>query len=364
MGGTVVTYYSADAGARPLHEREAHEVAGRRLAALRGACFAGEFHASHAYPPPLYVVACDTLVGPQAASALGIASERDLFGGIVPHAFVATKAITHPLLAPDAAAPAGWSARFAEEVREVVPAGYTVFDPADGRTAARILLANGPVRLKSTTSSGGHRQRVIRTADEMDAQFAALDAAQIGRDGLVLEQQLENVRTFSVGQVSLDDLTISYIGVQTLTSNNAGRTTYGGSDLTFLRGDMTSLLDAGFARAVAEPVAQALRYDRSAFRCYAGLRASRRNYDVIVGTAADGTPAGGVLEQSWRIGGATPAEIAALEAFRAEPGRHVLRAASVERYGEGIEVPPGATIYFRGCDDRLGPMIKYARIEP
>ena len=54
----------------------------------------------------------DTLVGLEAARALGVNSEHDLFGGVVPHAFVATKVITHPLVRPRAPAPAGWAHGF------------------------------------------------------------------------------------------------------------------------------------------------------------------------------------------------------------------------------------------------------------
>ena len=43
--------------------------------------------------------------------------------------------------------------------------------------------------------------------------------------------------------------------------------------------------------------------------------ASRRNYDVVAGLDARGQRRCGVLEQSWRVGGASPAELVALAAF-------------------------------------------------
>jgi hypothetical protein len=364
VAGSVVTLRSAEAGTTPMHEIKTHEEVGRRLARLRGSSFEGEFDPSRAYRMPMYFVLCDTLVGSKAASDLGIAGERDIYGGIVPHAFVATKAITHPLVDSKAAAPHGWSADFAEQVRGVVPAGLTAFDPDDAMRAARILLARGPVRCKPATSTGGHGQRVIRDIAAIEQHLAALDAAEIRRHGLVVEEQVENARTWSVGQVMLDDLTVSYFGIQTTTNNNDGRPAYGGSSLVFHRGRMASLRGPDIPREMATPITQALRYDDLAFRCYAGLLASRRNYDVIAGTDARGAVSGGVLEQSWRVGGATPAEIAALEAFRAAPERRVVRASSVERYGTDIVIPADAVVYFHGCDNRLGPMVKYARIEP
>ena len=72
-----------------------------------------------------------------------------------------------------------------------------------------------------------------------------------------------------------------------------------------------------------------------------------------------------MLEQSWRIGGASGAEIAALEAFRASPELRVARASTVEVYGEGATPPPpDAIVYFRGTDEQVGPITKYALVEP
>src|SRR5918994_1270444 len=86
-------------------------------AGLKGFAFSGDYQPSCLYPGPVYFVPSETLVGAEVARELGIRGEHDLFGGIVPHAFVATKAISHPLVAPHAHAPAGWSYGFAHRVR-------------------------------------------------------------------------------------------------------------------------------------------------------------------------------------------------------------------------------------------------------
>ena len=70
----------------------------------------------------------------------------------------------------------------------------------------------------------------------------------------------------------------------------------------------------------------------------------------------------GVLEQSWRIGGASSAEVAALEAFARGTTGSVIRASSVELYGEA-QVPEGATVLFRGEDADVGFITKYALVE-
>ena len=100
-------------------------------------------------------------------------------------------------------------------------------------------------------------------------------------------------------------------------------------------------------------------YDDAAFACFEGLFASRRNYDVAEGVDAAGEHRCGVLEQSWRIGGASGAEVAALMAFRDDPSLAVVRASSVEVYGSDVSPPADATVYFQGLDAHAGPLTKY-----
>jgi hypothetical protein len=70
-----------------------------------------------------------------------------------------------------------------------------------------------------------------------------------------------------------------------------------------------------------------------------------------------------VLEQSWRIGGASGAEIAALEAFQADPALRRIRASTTEIYGENPSVPGDAAIYYQGVDELIGPLTKFSRLE-
>src|SRR5687767_14284720 len=107
--GVVVTLAPDDPRHAHGHEGATQASISRRLAALKGYAFAGEYDPSRRYPGRLYFVPHDTLVGAAAARALGILTEDDLFGGVVPQPFVATKTITHPLVDPGATAPDGWS---------------------------------------------------------------------------------------------------------------------------------------------------------------------------------------------------------------------------------------------------------------
>src|SRR5215475_8869595 len=144
--GVVVTYAAVDRAHR--HDGVTLSAIAARLAALKGYHFAGEFDPADRPTGRVYFVPSATIVGGAAANALGVRTEDDLFGGVVPHPFVATKAITHPLVEPDAAAPEGWSHGFARRIRSVVLAGFTAFTLPDARKAGLRLLEHGPVRLK------------------------------------------------------------------------------------------------------------------------------------------------------------------------------------------------------------------------
>ncbi|TDH59562.1 DUF3182 family protein [Dankookia rubra] len=361
--GAVAVYSVPGHGFAHSHERVTRDGVARRLAALKNFDFIGEYDPTQSRSGPVYLVPSDTLVGLAAAAALGVRDEHDLFGGTVPHPFVATKAISHPLVAPGATAPAHWSPEFGARVQGAVLAGVTAFSDTDARSAGERLLEHGSVRIKSVRATGGRGQIVVSDTAALEAVLDTVDAATLFADGIVLEENLTNVTTFSVGQVRVADLIASYYGTQRLTPDNSGTAVYGGSDLVVARGDFEALAALNPPADAQLAVAQARVYDQAAMDCFAGMFASRRNYDIAQGLDATGRLRCGVLEQSWRIGGASGAEVAALEAFCADRGLRAVRASTVEIYGEA-EPPPHATVYFQGADERDGPMTKYALCEP
>jgi hypothetical protein len=334
----------------------------RRIAALLDYAFGGDHRPGGACPGHAYFVPRRTLTG-ATARGLRIESEADLFGGVVPRPFVATKAITHELVDPDAAAPEGWSPDFGREVRDAVLAGYSAFTMADAQRAGRLLLQRGPARLKPVRATGGRGQSVVEDISALDAALATIDAAELAEAGLVLEENLSDVVTYSVGQIRIGDLTASYFGTQLLTPDNLGEEVYGGSELVVAQGSFEDLLRLAMPEGARLAVAQARAYDAAATRHFPGFFASRRNYDVAAGANASRERRSGVLEQSWRIGGASGAEIAALEAFRAQPERRAVRASCFEVYGAGREPPARAVVSFSGEDETVGEITKYTTVE-
>ncbi|QTF56001.1 DUF3182 family protein [Stutzerimonas frequens] len=347
----------------PQHERVVHAALAERLAALLGLTYGGDYDPTRRYEAQPYLVPSGTVVGLREAQALGLCGEADLFGGVVPQAFVETKAITHPLIRPDAAAPVGWSRDFSTQVKGSVLAGYSVFSLEDARDAGRRLLHEGSVRIKPVRATGGRGQQRVDDSDALDQALFALDEQELAEYGLVLEAHLEHVTTFSVGQVRVGGRLASYYGTQRLTEDNAGNEVYGGSDLVVVDGDFEALLALDLTETTRLAVSQAQVYDEAASACYRNFFASRRNYDIAQGIDGRGQPRSGVLEQSWRIGGASSAEIAALELFRQGTGARVVRASSLEIYGRERPAPAGAAILYQGQDDEVGFVTKCVVVE-
>jgi hypothetical protein len=308
-----------------------------------------------------YVVPSDTLLR-QAAAALGVRDPADLFGGVVPFPFVGTKSITHPLVPDATAVPDGWRPEFAAAVQDDVLAGHAAFGRRDAGEALRRLLPRGPVRVKRATGIGGRGQWLVRNEAEAREVLGALDDAELAQVGCVVEEQLEDVRTASVGRVDVAGVVVTYCGQQRLTRNHAGEEVYGGSDLVVARGDFAALLQLPLDDDVRRAIEQARRYDEAAHRAFPGFFASRRNYDIAQGRDRTGAMRSGVLEQSWRIGGASGAEVVALRAFAADPALTAVRARTVEVYGDA-EPPDGALVLYHGIDPRIGPLLKYATVE-
>lgn len=346
----------------PLHQRETTRTLARWLADIRGLRYEGDFDAQRHAGQRRYLVPAQTVQGPEQARDLGVNGPRDLFGGYVEAPFMATKVITHPLVSDRAARPEGWSVAFAARVGDCVLPGFSVFARADAQEAARRLLPRGTLRFKAARASGGREQWLLADADSVRAWLDEPGRDALLAGGVVIEQDLGECQTYSVGQVRIDDWLLSYFGTQHITPDHAGQPAYGGSDLVVVRGDYPALLQLDLAAPVRLAIDQARRFDAAADALLPGFYASRRNYDTVHGRDAGGRPCAGVLEQSWRLGGASSAEIAALQAFIDNPQLRAVRASSFERF-EDKPLPANATVIFRGEDDEVGFLLKYAMVE-
>lgn len=333
-----------------------------------GSDYAGAFDAAEAPPDKAYLVPETTLVRAEVRG-LDLRTPADLFGGVVPHRFVATKLVSHPAVRGDARVPRGWEHALAARLAQAVLPGYSVFHPDDASAAFDRLSPLGPVRFKLARGIGGNGQRRLESRPDLEAALAELPEAELERHGASLEQDLREATTYSIGVAECAGLRIAYHGTQHTVPGPDGHQVYGGSALEVVRGGMDDLVDHVASTAGSSPrrtvlaraVRQARRYDIEMQRAFPGFLASRRNYDVVAGRDADGMQRSGVLEQSWRIGGASPAELLAMDVLAANPALHCVRASCREVYGEHTP-PPEAQVHFDGCDPRFGRLAKYAML--
>ncbi|WP_160107592.1 DUF3182 family protein [Pseudomonas izuensis] len=346
----------------PVHEVETNRALAKWLAQILGLKFGGSYDPGQHRGRDIYLLPTQTLVGAAAARQLGVKGPEDLWGGYVEHAFICTKAISHGLLNHHAHAPPGWAPLFCERVRNVVLDGLSVFSLDDARPAAEHLLYSGPIRLKPIHACAGRGQEVIKSLDQFDEILARPEARNLFNEGVVLEQDLDQVITHSVGQSFIGDRVLSYCGEQFLTKDPQGEEVYGGSNLLVVQGGYQDLLALDLPEDVRLAIRQAQVFDGAADEAYPGFYASRRNYDIAQGVASDGKPRSGVLEQSWRMGGASSAEVAALQSFVNDPQMRAIRVSSVETYTDR-PLPADAIEVYRGPAQNSDFLLKYVTVK-
>lgn len=356
LAGPVVTW---GCPGESSHDEVSHVALTRRVADFLGREYGGRLEDYRLSERP-YCVPLATLCGTECGPRLADITEADFLGGWVRDPITATKAIVHPL-APDEVAPGNWPASFAFAAADLTLSGFTALTRGGAMRAGKKLLENGDVRIKLVSASGGVQQYVVRSSGELLDIVDALTGENGLCDSLVLEENLDEVSTFSVGEISLGGISASYVGEQQLTRNNQGQEVYGGSCLRVFRGKLAELVDA-LSGEDCDVCTLGMRFDNLA-TAHLGLVASRRNYDIVRGRHSSGAVKVAVLEQSWRVGGASGAEIAALEAFARDPGLSQVCASTVELYGEGNVPPVDGDVYFHGIDRELGPLLKYSYVQ-
>jgi hypothetical protein len=357
----IVVAHSVRPGA-PQHEVQTNKALARWLAQILGCKFGGSYDPDKHRGRELYLLPTQTIVGNASAQQLGIKGPDDLWGGFVEHDFICTKAISHGLRSHLAHAPPGWSPLFSERVRNVVLDGLSVFALEDARPAAEHLLYSGPIRMKPVHACAGRGQEVIKSLDAFDEILSRPDIAKQFSEGVVLEQDLSDVVTHSVGQSFIGDKVLSYCGDQYLTKDAHGEEVYGGSNLLVVQGGYDELLALELPDDVRLAIEQAQVFDGAADEAYPRFYASRRNYDIAQGLDSNGKSRSGVLEQSWRMGGASSAEVAALQSFVNDPGMRAIRVSSVETYIDQT-LPADAIEVYRGPAENSEFLLKYVTVK-
>lgn len=310
----------------------------------------------------LYMVSNHCLVQNDVAPNWRISGPEHIFGGVVPERFVSTKSIMHGLVKEMAHRPARWSSALERVAERCTLPGYTVFSLQDAHEAGTRLLALGHIRIKDPLANGGHSQWIATSTQEVyDILRRHCNETYNWQAGLVMELNLSEATTRSVGHVQIGGHYMSYYGRQHHTINNAGESDYGGTDIVAMRGSFIDLFQSPLPFYLTHAVEMVMHFDEAVTEAFPDAIISRHNYDIIEGFDSRGIFRSGILEQSYRIGGASSAEVAAVYAFAEDPALVRVYASSKERYG-GREIPSGATIHFDGIDPDMGRMQVYTTI--
>lgn len=300
-----------------------------------------------------YYLPVRTLTLEQARS-LGIEGPADLYGGVVPYEFLAYKCVTHPLPQADMVRPQGWNDELSLSLRHDVLPGFSVFSAEDALRTMSLLDQAGQagIRVKLAVANAGKGQSVVYSRHELEELLALPAWKDQLAHGLVLEENLPQSHTFSVGQTQIGDLLLSYIGQQHQTLNHAGESVYGGTTLLAARGGFDQLFQLKAVERAHYLIDVALDYEKRISAAYPQFYASRRNYDVILGRNGRGEYKAGVLEHSWRCGGASVAEILALRTLQRHPERTHTHAWTRERYvTDAASVQDSPNLYSLSMED-------------
>ncbi len=300
-----------------------------------------------------------------------IESEKDFFGGIVPRAYQSTKAIMHPLVSREAACPLGWSHEFSQELvhLDLVLPGFTVFNIEDIRTAFNHLYDKGvyQIRLKDPLGYLGMNQFVVTSFQELE-QFISdkiVDNEKLQQYGLVVEENLhpEDLKTYSVSFVTVGFHQVHCIGVQRFSQG-----LYGGTDFVIMQTGKYILPEllarvGIFNKEDAQVIIdKALLFRALLNKHIPEIKTARFNVDIVSGIASiysnstcELVKRFALLEQSFRVGGASAAEIWGLEYLLCHPSVDAVCASTYYRYGdEAYQTVSGEENLYCGVDSRLG----------
>lgn len=184
--------------------------------------------------------------------------------------------------------------------------GYSIFDTAnlsEVYIAAEQLFAKGltSLRLKEAAASDMAGQYPFTSLTELDSILQGSYAGQIPARGLVIEANLQNPTTVSVGEIKLSGKKFTTIAQQ-IDIKHDGRTKFGGAKVQVLAGS----LEENSTSSCWSGIHQAAQFKRLQEELL-GLQATRISYDIVSGTIVmnngQSQVCSGITDITGRVGG-------------------------------------------------------------
>lgn len=280
-----------------------------------------------------YPVLARTITREQAR-ILGAENTDDFYGLAVEDLNVVGKSILHPSVSRRH--PAFHREQFAMHVLGQTLPGITGFSKeeilmgydtgyADALDEALDYGEYG-LRMKLPNESDGVGQFTVYSKADVASILEGIDDRDIREQGLVLEADVRNPETISVGFAKIGQEQLSFIARQKdarVWVDHNGRKVeqnrYGGAHVVVANGPLQLLLQAtevsSHDRAAVE---KALVFQEAYQRTYDPL-ASRLSFDVIFGEGKTGKSLSGISDITGRLGGTCPALMRAAEEFQRDP---------------------------------------------
>lgn len=266
-----------------------------------------------------YIVPAITVDGKMAES-LGIRSTADFYGTYVDCRSFVGKSILHPSVSSQT--PTFYSDDFAKSVIGLVLPGFTGFTKHDiSQGYSQFPKDTGALRLKLPNESDGNGQYVIQNNYHLAELLLSYDERFIQEHGLVLETNVYEGKTISLGFAIIGGNTFSFVARQKndiVRETSGERNRYKGAHVVMVKGDLSVLQQTPLFTTQEQGAIQAARSFYAAYQLF-GPVASRLSFDVLTGYDRRGNRLRGVTDITGRLGGTCPALMVALDKFRINP---------------------------------------------
>ena len=244
----------------------------------------------------------------------GINDKNDFYGLLIDKIGHVHKAILHKTNTVNT--PDFYSVNFSKIVEDLVLPGVTVFSKEGIEKAYKeIGYVSRAVRIKIPNESDGRDQFTVENQTELRTVINKLQEEKISTEGLVLEVNLYDQNTISVGYCDLQGERYSFLALQKNdVAPEDGRDRYMGAKIRVVRGNISNLSAIANNRNEEIAIIKSQKFDQ--FYSYFNPSISRISYDCLFGKTSKEDSLSGITDITGRLGGTCPALIMAACEFK------------------------------------------------
>ncbi len=365
MNGEIFTYMPRER-ATDEFVIERNQALAQYLASITGRIFAGEIFSPRRLGSGDYLLPHKP-ISLEEGRQFGIINPDQIFGAVIEPIY-AEKSIFHKTVPNAKFVPSKFPHEFATFLNDkgIVLIGYTAFSIEDVEKAYDLITDAGyAVRVKHPLGSSSTKQFRAKSKKQVLDFVRSEEVATLRKFGMILEVNLLNpndkradVEGFSGGWTQLEGNIYSYLGRQ-MFAETGTTDRYIGTRLQMVRGSVDNLGEVADS-LVYQDVYRQLEKVAEATKLLPYLIGSRMNFDFIYGVREgidgiilDESPSVYVVEQSFRVGGASGAELVGIEYLKNNHEEASVTAVSRVHYGKEEEGQIGLRdkVFLRKAND-------------